>query len=626
MNCKIEINTPSKKAKIPLNTSLFPSEKSRVGESGLRNRKDIEMGTLQKGSLSERVLCVLEQVGMVTRQQLGAMLFYPNDQLYCEDRYTSHTKVLTKAVDRLQKNGYIEAVNAFGKQHLCLSARGQTYILENNLASKREYPLGSSKNARDQRAMLGHSSAVYAARSMRIFSLCSEKPSFAEFVELVQKYAFFSKRTQSKQKYTEEQIRDIFLSRGICYSRLEIRSAYKNAYENRLLKNASRRIGMIFKTDEVITLYEMEEKITALSVRAEQDFDAAIQETLQDFYWDKPKKSAYILANSLVYIPSLFHGYLDGVVPDGKKKTNSVTGTGVQRFKVDKLQGYDSIYLLPLRSAATTYRECVSSYSTADYQQDEKQFLQLRPDVKEPIVICRYPNLMQLRKFFLNGTPISIVGPNNPLMVDLLSRCMRTLLIAYYDIETGETVSFTHYNKRGYPLVGNTNSLDHSRKRTISADDFDFLSCERELLCSVSAPECDYPQTYFPTQSEFVPIITEDIQKSKAYTDDNNEVDVTTHDTYGDNDDYAVVDAIDMNGEIYKDGYEMVVDSECEEICEYGEDLEESLQETSSSLSPYQEQIQKISLRVSSDVKKYISSEQEDPFDYLNKNIRPYNL
>ena len=214
---------------------------------------------------------------------------------------------------------------------------------------------------------------------------------------------------------------------------------------------------------------------------------------------------------------------------------------------------------------------------------------------------------MQLRKFFLNGTPISIVGSKNPLMVDLLSRCMRTLLIAYYDIETGETVSFTHYNKRGYPLVGNTNSLDHSRKRTISADDFDFLSCERELLCSVSAPECDYPQTYFPTQSEFVPIMTEDVQKSEVCTDGNDEVDETIHGAYGDNDDYAVVDTIDMNGEIYRDGYEMVVDSECEEICEYGEALEESIQETPSSLSPYQEQIQKISLRVSSDVKKYIS-------------------
>lgn len=584
------------------------------------NERIIEMGTLQKGSLSEKVLCVLEQVGMVTRQQLGAMLYYPNDQLNSEERYTVHTKVLTKAVDRLQKNGYIEAVNAFGKRHLCLSARGQTYILENNLASKREYPLGSCKNARDQRAMLGHSSAVYAARSMRMFSLCYEKPSFAEFVELVQKYAVFSKRTQSKQKYTEEQIRDTFLSRGICYSRLEIRSAYKNAHENQLLKNASRRIGMIFKTDEVITLYEMEEKITALSVRAEQDFDAAIQKTLQDFYWNKPKKSAYILANSLVYIPSLFHGYLDGVVPDGKKKTNSVTGTGVQRFKVDKLRGYDNIYLLPARSAATTYRECVSSYSTADYQQDEKQFLQLRPDVKETIVICRYPNLMQLRQYFLNGTHISIVGPNNPLMVDLLSRCMRTLLIAYYNIETGETVSFTHYNKRGYPLVGNTNSLDHSRKRTITADDFDFLSCERDLLCSVSVPECDCPQTYFPTQSKFVPIMTEGIQKSNICTDDNDEVYVTANDVYDDNDDYAVVDDIDMNEESYRDDCELFVDGEFEELYECAErPLEESLKATSSSLSPYQEQLQKISLRVPSNAERDASATQEDPFDYLNK-------
>lgn len=150
-----------------------------------------------------------------------------------------------------------------------------------------------------------------------------------------------------------------------------------------------------------------------------------------------------------------------------RRKANiPVTESAKSKFKLEKLPQYSEVYMMPMAPAAAAYREALHNYTREDYEADETRFRRMHPDVGR-CVMCRYPNLAQMRKYYCAGESIVIAGPSDPMMVDMLSRCMRNRLLRYYDIDTGEAVPYRRYNAYGYPLIGNTEQIDHGARLKI---------------------------------------------------------------------------------------------------------------------------------------------------------------
>ena len=96
----------------------------------------------------------------------------------------------------------------------------------------------------------------------------------------------------------------------------------------------------------------------------------------------------------------------------------------------------------------------------ADYEHDKAEFEKTHPG-ETNVIVCRYPELTQLRRTYTSHDHCTLVGPGDDKTVGLLSRCMRNRLLKYYDIDSGKEIKFKRYNSKGLPLIGNTNQIDY---------------------------------------------------------------------------------------------------------------------------------------------------------------------
>lgn len=424
------------------------------------------MGVLKQGSLSEELISVLAQVGMATRKMLSAEMYHTvnaGTEDESTERFTANTKQLGKAVARIREKGYITEVKDGGKKYYCLTPLGWHYAQSHGMIIDegfiREGDIGSIKN---RSAILSHAYALYLARSMRVFSLSVEKPEFGDFCNKVGAFTVFRTHDEEREEsFPKDYILNGLLSNGVCYSRREIRKAYEESSNHAMENNSSRQLGMIFKNDKIISLIGMDSKNTVLTLRAEQEFNKIVMEDTGNRYghFNSVPLVAYILAPSMIYMPTFFHGYPDGIEP--KKKANiPVTESAKSKFKLEKLPQYSEVYMMPMAPTAAAYREALYNYTKKDYEADETRFRRMHPDVGR-CVMCRYPNLTQLRKFYSAKESVTVAGPSDPVMVDMISRCLRNRMRGYYDIDTGAAVPYRRYNAYGYPLIGNTEQIDH---------------------------------------------------------------------------------------------------------------------------------------------------------------------
>lgn len=427
---------------------------------------------ITKGSLSESVIIVLAQMGIVGRRELSKVLYRQSDGDGNTERYgTVTTKQLSKAIQRIKEKGYIEAIKLDGQRkedYLILSDKGWQYVDQRELPYDEEMRRYSAGNMKNLKVLMRHSNAIYVGRSMRIPSLGNEKPTYSKLAMAMDSMTTFDNVGYLRPEYTDEVLQDI-LPAGVCYSTAELRRAYAASNAEELSKNASRRMGMIFYLNRMITLFDIDSKFSVMHRNSEMKFDSI---AYRDIYEGhpmlnlKPNKVAYIMAPSLMYIPSFFHGCEDGI--DKRHRGNRLNGTtndGKTAFSAAHMTHYDSIYMLPVTPEHADYREALDTYTPADYKRDLVKFLEDYPDVKNSgknIILCQYPDLRNLYRRYVNGNEVVLVGPNNELLIDALSRCLRHCLVGYYDIETGEKLTFTRYSKYGEPLIGNTNQIDHS--------------------------------------------------------------------------------------------------------------------------------------------------------------------
>ena len=421
-------------------------------------------------SMTGMIISLLAQVGVVTRRMMSVMLYRDVDDH--TEQYVTHTLTISKALTRLLDRQYVDRVrdNISTKDYLYLTAEGWKCVDELRLRYSEWVRKLSVHNKKELSILVRNAMALYAGRSMRVLSLAIEKPDFGDFANKLDTLTIFEVDHTNPYDYSEAVIKNKILPCGVCYSVQEIREAYMKSKSRLLANNASQRIGMIFYQDRIITMYNFRSKNAMFSKRAEMEFDKGIYRDFDEFGDIRyAEKVAYIYSPSFVYLPTFFHGCIDGVEPHLKPGSNSKLDDTKTKFKLDKIPQYDKVYFMPQGTEASLYRQDVDQYTQLSYENDEKRFRYLRPDVTGKVIICRYPELVGLRKAFRANERVVLVGPSDPLLVDCLSRCMRTCLMAYYDVETGEEVPIIPYNKFGMPTVGNSNQIpDNAFRHSIS--------------------------------------------------------------------------------------------------------------------------------------------------------------
>ena len=263
---------------------------------------------ITKGSLSEKVIIILAQMGIVGRRELSKVMYRQVGEEGDTERYgTATTPVISKVIRHLKEKGYIEAIKLEGQRkedYLILTDKGWQYVDQNNLPYDEEMRRYSAGNIKNLKVLMRHSNAIYVGRSMRIPSLGNEKPTYAEFATAMDSMTIFDNVRNLSPEFSEEILRDTLPS-GICYSMAEIRRAYAASNGEELFKNTSRRMGMIFYPNRMITLFDIDSKFSVVSKNAETKFDDI---TYRDIYKGHPlnfnsevKKVAYIMAPSLMY-------------------------------------------------------------------------------------------------------------------------------------------------------------------------------------------------------------------------------------------------------------------------------------------------------------------------------------
>ena len=431
------------------------------------------MKKIRNGSLAEQVLLTLAQSPVVTRKMLGAIMYYYDEESDRTIRYSERSQYLSRALSRVKEAGLVAEVEHEKTFHLYLTDAGAECLESNGFPAVERLEAKIKNNEAFRAQLKNHAAALYVGRSMRVFSFKNEKPSFAELATMMRSETYFGLSEEEAEKtFAQEEVENNILPYGICYSKSEIRKAYEDSQNKALFHNTSRCVGMIFKSNTITTIYEMDKKITAFWPRPEQEFNQIVSEDMSGIY-DKQltvKKVAYILTDSFVTLPSFFHGCVDGVEKAGASYSSADKKMSI--LKLDKLLNYHEVYFLPKRSTLSQYREDLDAYNESMEQEDYDNFCDTHPQVEGRVVIARYPNLVKLRTHYKAKDAVVLVGYGDPLIVDMLSRCMRTCLKAYYDIETGKPVPFTRYSNTGRPLIGKTNQIDHSKKAAINIEDF----------------------------------------------------------------------------------------------------------------------------------------------------------
>lgn len=411
---------------------------------------------LRSDGITETAMTAIAQLGMVTRRTLSTILYRETGNGMA--RYNDGTVALSRAIERLKERGYISEVTYNEKKYLTATTLGKDYCRQYDLPTNEKIAGLSVNNVGHRKAIVANSDALAFARSARVLALPAEKPDFAEFATLLGALTVFnSKSTYSKEELLED------LEFGICYSKLEMRDAYNESSMDGMKANSSQRIGMIFNTEGVAVIYQMDKKTDVLYIKSELEFDGFIKSDFGQFYrqLNGYHPRAYILVPTMNFLPTFFHGRVDGIEDKYEfVRSGGSLDNGLAKFKIDKLPLYEKIYMLPEGERYVDYREAVKNYTDADYSADKAEFEKSHPG--EPnVVVCRYPELSTLRRIYTNYDHCTIVGSGDEKMVDLLSRCMRNRLLKYYDIDTGKEIKFRRYNSKGLPLVGNTNQIDY---------------------------------------------------------------------------------------------------------------------------------------------------------------------
>ena len=420
--------------------------------------------TLKEDGYAATLLTLLAQSGAMQRKAISQCVFRETAE-GVEDCKANAS--LTRAASRLLHRDppLIKKERLDKKVCLTLTRNGWKYINDNRLAKCPVLERLSVDNVRDLRTLERNARGIHFCRSMQFLTLAVEKPSFSAFAaSLGSKTHFYS--SDDDCCYMENSDPAALLSVGVFYTTLEIRAAYKNSSNAGIEKKHSRSLGYLFREDGVYVVFGMEKKTEALFPRIEASFESVILSDVEDGYAEllgrPPQHNVLLAVRSTAFLPTFFHGCLDGVERDRQGRTNESDPweeSGIARMQAFAL--HDHVYMAPSNIVDLGERLAFARHAPEDDNAIIDAYSRSYPKDNTLKIAVACPDLCALRKALSANTRVTAIGPSTAYETDLISRCLRTKLTRYVSMETMEEVPFRRYSSTGKPLIGNSDHIDY---------------------------------------------------------------------------------------------------------------------------------------------------------------------
>ncbi len=425
------------------------------------------MGQITEHGIAAEVITLLAQSGALTRRMISRLLDRVNDAS------------LSQSIRRLTDRGCIAVIRRGRHQYLCLSDEGWRCADRIGATYMPCIQKLSLENTYDQRRLVQSGIGIYAAHEMGLKCLPSEKLHLGAFAEYLMANIEIDAKREDESNYclaaqkANQQLSDL-ITHGVYYTIDELNAAFLASNKDAIGFNRSSVIGVAFMEHRIALCMLVTNKRQIVVPFSESRFTDALTDIFGGCYQFAPRElslrkidfEVWLFASGDYLLPTIFHGVADGIVNRKKREPPyqlAPQSRKPESLSVDYLASIGAVYWISLAERDRARRQ---SFLTDKKQSEAGKIERLRKMLKTnaPIIACDNLDLCQLRQNYNSKKVenIFVIGREDPMWVDMISRCLRKKLAGYYrDTADQAQVSYTRYSATGRPLIGNTNRIDY---------------------------------------------------------------------------------------------------------------------------------------------------------------------
>ena len=425
------------------------------------------MGQITEHGIAADVISLLAQSGALTRRMISRLL----------DRVDDAS--LSQSIRRLTDRGYVVMIRRGKHQYLCLSDEGWRFAERIGAIYMPCIRNLSLENVYDQSRLVRSGIGVFTAHELGLKCLPAEKMHLGAFAQELGALIEIDAKCEDKSNYcpaarkATQQLNEL-IKQGVYYTIDELNAAFLASNKDAIGFNRSSVIGVAFMEHRIALCMLVTNKRQIVVPFSESRFTDALENIFGGCYQFAPRElslrkidfEVWLFASGDYLLPTVFHGVADGIVNQGKKEQPyqvEPQSRKPERLSANYLASIGAAYWIPLAERDRARRQ---SFLTDKKQSEAETIARLREKLKTdaPIIVCNNPDLCQLKQYYNdeNVKSIYVIGREDPMWVDLISRCLRKKLAGYFvDTADQAQVSYTRYSATGRPLIGNTNRIDY---------------------------------------------------------------------------------------------------------------------------------------------------------------------
>ena len=424
---------------------------------------------------AEAVVALLAQAGAMTRRMLSRCMYRVKKS--GEEEALVESPALTRALNKVIKQGYITTGKEGNNTYYYLTEKGWSYIDEHNVLYSPCMRELSFTRERDRTHMANNGTGIYLASGLGLTCMNEDKPCFAEFARTIGSTASFIIPSAVLTNYENDNysVEDL-MHEGVYYSIDEISDAYANVTEKNRRLDIIRgsTVGVAFFKERIALFILVKDKARHLLSENEANLVRSLLWDLSSGFsyynigMGNISKEMWFFTSSDALLPTIFHGVDDGVLIKelGRGRAKEKKDPKLKkatRIKIDTHSAFSALYAIPLDTREADRRAAFLDPERLKQEAAQRAELSRRLGVSlGEVISVTFPELQDLKCKYEGSYPVYAIGPEDPLWVDVMSRCLRNKLAGYYSSDTLEPVPYTRYSVKGFPLIGNTQSIDYN--------------------------------------------------------------------------------------------------------------------------------------------------------------------
>ena len=429
---------------------------------------------IRKNGYAEAVVALLAQAGAMTRRMVSRCMYKVKED--GKEEALVRNSPLSRALNKAIKQGYITTGKEGNNTYYYLTEKGWSYIDEHNVLYSPCMRELSFTRERDRTHMANNGTGIYLASGLDLICMNEDKPCFAEFARAIGSTASFIIPSAALTNYENDNysVEDL-MHEGVYYSIDEISDAYANVTEKNKRLDIIRgsTVGVAFFKDRIALFILVRDKARHLLSENEANLVRSLLWDLDsgfsyyNIYMDISKEM-WFFTSSDALLPTIFHGVDDGVLIKelGRGRAKEKKDPKLKkatRIKIDTHSAFSALYAIPLDTREADRRAAFLDPERLKREAAQRAELSRRLGVSlGDVISVTFPELQDLKCKYEESSPVYAIGPEDPLWVDVMSRCLRNKLAGYYSSGTLEPVPHTRYSVKGFPLIGNTQSIDYN--------------------------------------------------------------------------------------------------------------------------------------------------------------------